>query len=57
MELTGRQLAVRHCFDPPAADNVCLHGGGRGTTLGCNTGGRQLIAEPLYGERSCEADS
>ena len=34
---------------PPAADQAGLHGGGRRTTLGRNTGGRQLIAEPLDG--------
>jgi predicted RNA-binding Zn-ribbon protein involved in translation (DUF1610 family) len=34
-------------FVPPAADQVGLHGGGWRTTLGRNTGGRQLIADPL----------
>jgi hypothetical protein len=34
-----------------------LHGGGRRTTLGCNTGGRQLIAEPLGSEEFMNAAS
>jgi hypothetical protein len=41
------QSAVLEGLDPPAADQGELHGGGRRTRLGCNTGGRQLIADPL----------
>jgi len=46
----------REDLDPPAADFGGLHGGGRRTTLGCNTGGRQLIAEPLSGKGGIRAD-
>ena len=38
---------VRHGLAPPAADRGGLHRGGRRTTLDRNTGGRQLIGEPL----------
>jgi hypothetical protein len=50
------QAAVHQGPDPPAADPGCLHGGGRRTTLDRNTGGRQLIAEPLCGTSTRRAE-
>jgi hypothetical protein len=50
------QSAVRQGLGPPAADPAGLHGGGRRTRLGCNTGGRQLIAEPLGGAKRRDAN-
>ena len=41
------QSAFQQGLDPAAAGSSGLHGGVRRTRIGCKTGGRQLIADPL----------